>query len=41
MKDEKNNFTNIERRVQRFFQKQDTSLKASKDLWPKSEPRLG
>ncbi len=40
MKDEKNNFTTIERRVQRFFQKQDTSLKASKDLWPKIEARL-
>ena len=40
MKDEKNNFTTIERRVQRFFQKQATSLKASKDLWPKIEARL-
>ena len=38
---EKNNFVNIERKVQRFFQKQAESLKASKDLWPKLEPRLG
>ena len=40
MKDEKNNFSNIERKLQRFFQKQAESLKASKDLWPKLESRL-
>jgi len=40
MTDDKNNFTNIERKVQSFFQKQATSLKASKDLWPKIEARL-
>src|SRR5271157_4599100 len=40
MKDEKNNFTNIEQRVQKFFQKQAESLKAGKDLWSKLEPRL-
>ena len=40
MKDEKNNFTNNERKVQKFFQKQADSLKVSKDLWPKLESRL-
>jgi hypothetical protein len=40
MKDEKNNFTNSERKVQQFFQKQADSLKVSKDLWPKLESRL-
>ena len=38
MKDEKNKFTNNERKVQKFFQKQAESLKASKDLWSKLEP---
>ena len=40
MKDEKNNFTNIEQRVQKFFQKQAESLKAGKDLWSKLESKL-
>ena len=40
MKDEKNNFANNERKVQKFFQKQADSLKVSKDLWPKLESRL-
>jgi hypothetical protein len=40
MKDEKNNFNNVEQKVQKFFLKQAESLKAGKDLWSKLEPRL-
>ena len=40
MKDEKNRFIDVERNVQKLFQKQAESLKASKDLWSKLEPKL-
>ena len=40
MKDEKNKFIDVERKVQKLFQKQAESLKASKDLWSKLEPKL-
>ena len=40
MKDEKNNFTNIERKVQSFFKKQKDSLRVSNDFWSKLEPKL-
>ena len=41
MNDDRNNLKSVERRLQRFFQKQAESLKASKDLWSKLESRLG
>ena len=41
MNNRKNDVKNIEQRLYRFFQKQAKSLKASKDLWPKLESRLG
>jgi len=40
MKDEKNNFTNIERKVQSFFKKQKDSLRVGNDFWSKLEPKL-
>ena len=40
MKDEKNNFTNIERKVQSFFKKQKDSLRVGDDFWSKLEPKL-
>jgi hypothetical protein len=41
MNNRKNDVKNIEQRLYRFFQKQAKSLKASEDLWPKLESRLG
>jgi len=40
MKEEKNNFTNIERKVQSFFKKQKDSFRVGKDFWSKLEPKL-
>lgn len=40
MKDENNNFTNIERKVQSFFKKQKDSLRVGNDFWSKLEPKL-
>jgi len=41
MSNVKNDVKNLEQRLYRFFQKQAKSLKASEDLWPKLESRLG
>ena len=40
MKDENNKFNDVEKKVQKLFQKQAESLKASRDLWSKLEPKL-